>query len=241
VDQLFRGFRGEVFPNSEKLGAFVSSLVSALHWGKGTIHDRLPPMAGVADMLGMKRIRTHQDLHLSQLLTVRNDDGQDDFLVVDFEGDPQRSGVGRRERECPLRDLGTMARSFSYLRYNLLEGLFRDRGYNNGLEIIASAELREKGVSLPITPPPPQTIDEVVKASGEWEKTVREAMIEGYLAEAERLGDHFITVGGRIDSVTVNSVTRFWEMEKALLEARYELHHRPQYLIIPLAGFLALI
>jgi predicted trehalose synthase len=175
------------------------------------------------------------------LLTVRNDNGQDDFLVVDFEGDPQRSSVGRRERECPLRDLATMARSFSYLRYNVLEGLFRDRGYINGLEIIASAELREKGVYLPITPPPLQTIDRVVKASREWEKTVREAMIQGYMAEAERLGDHFITVGGRIDSVTVNSITRFWEIEKALLEAMYELHHRPKYVIIPLAGFLALI
>jgi predicted trehalose synthase len=65
-------------------------------------------------------------------------------------------------------------------------------------------------------------------------------MIEGYLVEAERLGDHFLSVEGQIDSVTVDSVTRFWEMEKALLEARYELHHRPQYLIIPLAGFLAL-
>lgn len=238
MDQLLRGFLSEALPDLEKFGAFVSGLVATLNSGQGTMRERLSPMVG---MLGMKRIRTHQDLHLSQLLTVRGTDGQDDFLVVDFEGDPQRCGVGRRERECPLRDLGTMARSFSYLRYIVLEGLFRDRGYNNGLEMIASAELREKGISLTTTPLLPQTIDKVVKVSREWEKTVRAAMIEGYLTEAERFGDHFVSVGGRTDSLSVDSVTRFWEMEKALLEARYELRHRPQYLIIPLVGFLALV
>jgi maltose alpha-D-glucosyltransferase/alpha-amylase len=237
VDRLFRGFLGEASADSEKLGAFVSSLVAALSSGEGSICECLSLMTG---MVGMKRIRTHQDLHLSQLLVVRGDDGEDDFFVVDFEGDPQRGGGGRREKECPLRDLGTMARSFSYLRYNVLGGLFLDRGYINGLELIASAELRKKGTSLAKTPPLPQTMDEFVKVSRQWEKTVRGAMIEGYLVEAERLGDHFLSVEGQIDSVTVDSVTRFWEMEKALLEARYELHHRPQYLIIPLAGFLAL-
>jgi trehalose synthase-fused probable maltokinase len=53
--------------------------------------------------------RIHGDLHLGQLLRV--DTG---WVVLDFEGEPDRTPAQRRELTTPLRDVAAMLRSFDY-------------------------------------------------------------------------------------------------------------------------------
>ncbi|HEX4779395.1 MAG TPA: alpha-amylase, partial [Usitatibacter sp.] len=61
------------------------------------------------DLDGLVKTRYHGDLHLGQVLVV-----QDDFTIVDFEGEPERAVAERRAKHCVLRDVAGMLRSFSY-------------------------------------------------------------------------------------------------------------------------------
>ena len=59
-----------------------------------------------------ERIRVHGDYHLGQIL-VQNDD----FFILDFEGEPESTIRDRKVKQPPLKDVAGLFRSFHYAIY----------------------------------------------------------------------------------------------------------------------------
>ena len=55
------------------------------------------------------RIRIHGDYHLGQVLTT-----DQDFVIIDFEGEPESSISERKIKHSPLKDVAGMIRSYHY-------------------------------------------------------------------------------------------------------------------------------
>jgi maltose alpha-D-glucosyltransferase/alpha-amylase len=122
---------------------------------RAALLDRItaqPPAA----MQGI-RIRHHGDYHLGQVLVRRND-----FVIVDFEGEPARPLAERRQKHSPLRDVAGMLRSFSY----------------------AAHVVQRRMV-------PAEAGDELARLSlllGEWEQATRDTFLRIYDAKARAGG-----------------------------------------------------
>jgi maltokinase len=101
--------------------------------------------------------RIHGDYHLGQVLKAG-----EDWIVIDFEGEPARSLEERRRLASPLQDVAGMLRSFDYAAFSPLV-LGED----------------------PDTPGP--TRDELARFEGPaaaWIEANRNAFLDGYLARA---------------------------------------------------------
>jgi maltose alpha-D-glucosyltransferase/alpha-amylase len=106
--------------------------------------------------LNGSKTRLHGDYHLGQLLLVQND-----FVIIDFEGEPARSLSERREKHCVLKDVAGMLRSFSYAREQALAQATRER---------------------------PDALTSLGAPAREWELASRKAFLDAYRETAQASG-----------------------------------------------------
>ena len=76
---------------------------------------RIHSMPEIGENLGTL-IRIHGDYHLGQVLRTRDDD----FILLDLEGEPLRPLAERRHRNSALKDVAGMIRSFHYAAHTSL-------------------------------------------------------------------------------------------------------------------------
>ncbi len=77
---------------------------------RGRIMDRFQNLEQIGG--DVVRMRIHGDYHLGQVLWVNND-----FVILDFEGEPARPLAERRLKQPALKDVAGMLRSFSYAAF----------------------------------------------------------------------------------------------------------------------------
>jgi maltose alpha-D-glucosyltransferase/alpha-amylase len=107
----------------ETLPADVQRLAQEiLDRGAGLASRFQPLTEGVGPLL---KIRCHGDYHLGQVLWHEND-----FIILDFEGEPGRTVAQRRAKKSPLRDVAGMLRSLDYAVYSKLLSSSRDQPEN---------------------------------------------------------------------------------------------------------------
>lgn len=158
-------------------------------------------------------IRCHGDLHLGQVLRVR-----DGWVVLDFEGEPIAEGDTRAAKSSPLRDIAGMLRSFDYAAHAAAFA-------HAGADIQGGAGMRGGGSNE----------GDGGRALGlalEWETAVERAFLDAYFAEEGRLGTGIISR----DREAVRKGLAVFKLAKAVYELGYELGNRPTWVQIPRAG-----
>jgi 1,4-alpha-glucan branching enzyme len=93
--------RIEVAPESAR------EVAAGLLGRQDEIREKLQKVA--SEPVDAARIRCHGDYHLGQVLATG-----DDFVIIDFEGEPGRGIEERRRKDSPLRDVAGMLRSYHY-------------------------------------------------------------------------------------------------------------------------------
>jgi trehalose synthase-fused probable maltokinase len=111
-------------PSTESLGMLTATIddeIESIFLELPDDHEALAPIRGrgeeVRERLRLwtyvgtigRVIRQHGDFHLGQTLWTG-----DDWVLLDFEGEPARSLPERRRKRSPLRDVAGMMRSFAY-------------------------------------------------------------------------------------------------------------------------------
>jgi maltose alpha-D-glucosyltransferase / alpha-amylase len=152
------------------------------------------------------RIRYHGDYHLGQVLWTGND-----FMIIDFEGEPARPLGHRRAKTLAMRDVAGMIRSFQYAAFAALFG-------------------QVSGV-----PSEPEMALAVEAWASYWTAWVSATYLRAYFEEAGARS--FVPRDPEQRRIVFDAFL----LQKALYEVAYELNNRPDWVRIPLRGILGLV
>ena len=132
---------------------------------------------------------------------------EEDFIILDFEGEPSRPLAERRSRQSPLKDVAGMLRSYSYAAYAALFGYM---------------------------PHAPDEYSALEPWAALWERWVGHAFMQGYLSNAS---DVAVRAGRLLpDGDDFQRLLAAFMLDKAFYELVYELNSRPDWVRIPLTG-----
>ena len=153
-----------------------------------------------------RRLRCHGDFHLGQVLFTGKD-----FVIIDFEGEPDKSIGERRIKRSPLRDVAGMVRSLHYASH---------------------ASLLAESTNLLVRHDRLTSPESWMQFWYRWNVA---SFLRAYLATAAA-GNFLPKEKGEL-----HTLLRVYMLEKAFYELCYELNNRPDWVRIPLESILELL
>jgi maltose alpha-D-glucosyltransferase/alpha-amylase len=208
---LYHGMLGQLSRSLDTLRSRLPRLPEAVHEPARRLLERESQLAARLHPLRDQRIpamriRQHGDYHLGQVLFAGND-----FIIIDFEGDPNRPVSERRIKRSPLRDVASMIRSFHYVAHAALYG------------------------QVPGIVPRPEAVPQLEQWADGWYRWVSAVFLDEYMhvVRASDLLPH--------NDDALRTLFTAYMIQKALIEIEYEIEHRPDWLRIPVVGILALL
>ena len=162
----------------------------------------------------------HQDLHMEQMLYNKTDAGNYDFCFIDFEGDPQLTTEEKKQKYPVEKDLASLLRSLSYIKFNTLLGFIEKKiiqKYQIEVpeEILYSLHFRKAIIGKR------KVLETVLKVLNVWEEKIMTKIIK--------------TLNPNL------TLTNYFTIERALHELNYELLFRPNKTIVPILGLKEII
>ncbi len=149
---------------------------------------------------------------IADYMTVHPETGTiEDFVIIDFDGEPGRSPADRRRKRSPLADVAGMLRSLHYAAQGVL------------LAELPGSPTRRKDVPF------------LELWADYWYAWVGNAFVGGYLEPLQ--ASPLLPV----DPVKLATLLEVHLLEKALYELSYELNNRPSWVGIPLRGILSVL
>jgi len=183
---------------------------------------------------GTMKIKIHQDLHLSQMLTNSSSDGIK-FVIIDFEGDPLLPPKDKFQKDPIFRDLAAICSAFHYIKYNALEQFseqklnikpqnFRKFYLELALNSAENSNLKDSPLHL------------LINLARKWETQCQQWFIKSYLHQSST---HELALNLDFTNLTTfQSLLYLFRIERLIKELYYESLFRKQNVIIPIIGFL---
>ena len=119
----------------------IDHMIARLHAAAASVPELAGSVAAATAILRRGHLpgivqRVHGDLHLGQALRT-----PENWLLIDFEGEPGQPMAERRRPDSPMRDVAAMLRSFDYVAYQLLIGAADDEQLDRRARRVDPAQL----------------------------------------------------------------------------------------------------
>ncbi|MHA1802910.1 MAG: hypothetical protein ACTSU4_00045 [Promethearchaeota archaeon] len=158
--------------------------------------------------------KIHQDLHMEQIL-YKKKKGAHEFYFIDFEGDPQLTIEEKKEKFPIEKDLASIFRALSYIKFNTLLLYIEKQVISKGKYEVPE-EILYRMFFRKAAKPSSKFLDSLLYVLNYWEGKVMKEILNTYSCSLVLLN--------------------YFSIERVLHEINYEILYRPNKSIVPILG-----
>lgn len=194
--------------------------------------DHLLDLKNWFQLTNLRKIKIHQDLHLSQMLTVQSAN-QSNYILIDFEGDPLLPLEDKFQKDPFFRDLASICSAFHYIKFSALQQYFSTQAHG---KINQFMNTYFQSLLSPSSPIQPDSILQLIQFATQWESFCSDAFLDSYIRALTHA--NFPLNFDFTNLPKFHNLLNLFRVERLIKELYYESLFRKSMIIIPLIGLL---